>query len=106
MPVGRRLDAAVDLPDGFELRDDGQGLALAGGGMVLRADFTRLLPRLREGDILAALDAGAYGYVMASTYNSRLRPAEVLIGEDGAARLIRRRETLEDLASTLLCSLN
>ena len=37
----------MDLPDGFELRDDGQGLALAGGGMVLRADFTRLLPRLR-----------------------------------------------------------
>ena len=66
----------------------------------------RLLPRLREGDILAALDAGAYGYVMASTYNSRLRPAEVLIGEDGAARLIRRRATLDDRASPLLCSLN
>ena len=43
----RRWDSAVDLPDGFELRDDGQGLALAGDGMVLRADFTRLLPRLR-----------------------------------------------------------
>ena len=65
----------------------------------------RLLPRLREGDVLAMLDAGAYGYVMASTYNSRLRPAELLIGEDGAARLIRRRETLDDLASTL-CALN
>lgn len=65
----------------------------------------RLLPRMQEGDILGVLDAGAYGYVMASTYNSRLRPAEVLIGEDGKARLIRRRETLEDLASTL-CVLN
>ena len=47
MPGERRWDSAVDLPDGFELRDDGQGLALAGDGMVLRADFTRLLPRLR-----------------------------------------------------------
>ena len=37
----------MDLPDGFELRDNGQGLALAGDGMVLRADFARLLPRLR-----------------------------------------------------------
>ena len=47
MPGERRWDSAVDLPDGVELRDDGQGLALAGDGMVLRADFTRLLPRLR-----------------------------------------------------------
>lgn len=47
MPGEQRWDSAVDLPDGFELRDDGQGLALAGDGMVLRADFTRLLPRLR-----------------------------------------------------------
>ncbi len=57
----------------------------------------RELPELREGDALAMLDAGAYGFTMASTYNQRLRPAEVLIGADGSARLIRRRETLEDL---------
>ena len=44
------------------------------------------------------LDAGAYGFTMASNYNQRRRPAEVLIQSDGAARLIRRRETLEDLA--------
>jgi diaminopimelate decarboxylase len=43
------------------------------------------------------MDAGAYGYSMASNYNSRLRPAEVLIGLDGRPRLIRRRETPEDL---------
>ncbi len=61
----------------------------------------RALPLLREGDVLGVLDAGAYGYVMASNYNQRLRPAEVLIGEDGAARLIRRRETPEDLTRTL-----
>lgn len=57
----------------------------------------RLLPPMREGDILGILDAGAYGYVMSSTYNQRLRPAEVLIDANGAARCIRRRETLEDL---------
>ena len=51
---------------------------------------------------VAMLDAGAYGWVMASTYNQRTRPAEVLIGSDGKARLIRRRETLEDLDATLV----
>ena len=61
----------------------------------------RMLPRLKEGDVISLLDAGAYGYVMASDYNQRVRPAEVLIGTDGAARLIRRRETFEDLCATL-----
>ena len=42
------------------------------------------------------MSAGAYGYVMASNYNSRLRPAEVLIHR-GKDYLIRRRETFEDL---------
>ncbi len=57
----------------------------------------RMLPRIEEGDTLGILDAGAYGYVMSSTYNQRLRPAEVLIDKDGNHRLIRRRDTLEDL---------
>ncbi|MCT4626102.1 diaminopimelate decarboxylase [Halodesulfovibrio sp.] len=57
----------------------------------------RQLPEIAEGDIIAMLDAGAYGYVMASPYNQRPRPAEVLIQENGEARLIRRRETLNDL---------
>ena len=48
------------------------------------------------GDLLAVLDAGAYGMSLSSNYNSRGRPAEVLV-EDGAVRLIRRRETMEDL---------
>lgn len=61
----------------------------------------RLLPKIEQGDIIAMLDAGAYGFVMASTYNNRLRPAEVLIQADGTARLIRRRETFEDLCATL-----
>ncbi len=59
----------------------------------------RTLPPLRRGDLLAVTYAGAYGMSMASNYNSRPRPAEVLV--DGAAHtLIRRRETLEDLLST------
>lgn len=56
----------------------------------------RTLPEVREGDVLIIRNAGAYGHSMASNYNSRFRPAEVLI-ENGEARLIRRRDTLEDL---------
>ena len=57
----------------------------------------RLLPMPQEGDIVAVRDAGAYGYAMASSYNSRPRPAEVLITTDGQDVLIRRRETIDDL---------
>jgi diaminopimelate decarboxylase len=57
----------------------------------------RELPETCEGDILGVMDAGAYGYSMCSNYNNRLRPAEVLIREDGSPALIRRRDTLEDL---------
>jgi diaminopimelate decarboxylase len=56
----------------------------------------RQLPLAEEGDLLAVLDAGAYGMVLASNYNSRPRPAEVLVDGD-SAKLIRRRETLTDL---------
>jgi diaminopimelate decarboxylase len=56
----------------------------------------RLLPRPEVGELYAVLDAGAYGSVMASNYNRRLLPAEVLV-EDGRARVIRRRQTLEDV---------
>jgi len=49
----------------------------------------------QEGDLLALRDAGAYGFVMSSNYNLRLRAAEVLVA-DGEARLARRRETFED----------
>ena len=56
----------------------------------------RKLNEVREGDLLAIKNAGAYGYSMASNYNSRFRPAEVLI-LNGEAKLIRRRDTLEDI---------
>jgi len=57
----------------------------------------RLLPEIFEGDIIGVLDAGAYGIVMSSNYNNRLRPAEVLIKENGDPMLVRRRDTFEDL---------
>lgn len=56
----------------------------------------RKIDEVREGDILALRNAGAYGYMMSSNYNSRYRPAEVLI-DHGKARLIRKRESFEDL---------
>jgi diaminopimelate decarboxylase len=56
----------------------------------------RKLSETREGDILAIMNAGAYGYMMASNYNSRPKPAEVLVHE-GKAHLIRKRETLDDI---------
>lgn len=58
--------------------------------------WDRKLNEVREGDILAFNNAGAYGMTMASNYNSRFRPAEVLI-KNGKAALIRRRETLDDI---------
>jgi len=56
----------------------------------------RTLPRPEVGELYAVLDTGAYGSVMASNYNRRLLPAEVMV-EDGKARVIRRRQTLDDV---------
>ncbi len=66
---------------------------------VDNGDIRRELPRVRVGDCLAIGDAGAYGYAMSSQYNSRPRPAEVLV-QEGEVRLIRRMETYEDLLRT------
>jgi diaminopimelate decarboxylase len=56
----------------------------------------RELPVVDEGNLLAILDAGAYGMVLASNYNTRPRPAEVLVSGK-SAKVIRRRETVPDL---------
>jgi len=56
----------------------------------------RSMAEVRAGELVAILDAGAYGMSLASNYNSRVRPAEVLV-VGGSARLVRRRETLDDL---------
>ncbi len=56
----------------------------------------RALPEVKEGDLLAILDAGAYGMVLASNYNTRPRPAEILVSGK-SAKVIRRREKVSDL---------
>jgi diaminopimelate decarboxylase len=56
----------------------------------------RQIPSVEEGDLLAILDAGAYGIVLASNYNTRPRPAEILVS-GASAKVIRRREKVSDL---------
>src|SRR6267378_2662464 len=58
----------------------------------------RALPRPEEGDLLAILSAGAYGFAMASNYNTRPRPVEVLVDGDRYT-IVRRRETFDDLVA-------
>jgi diaminopimelate decarboxylase len=65
------------------------------GDVMARA---RILPSIDEGDLLAILNAGAYGYSMSSQYNARPRAAEVLVN-NGTCKLIRDRERFEDLIS-------
>ena len=54
------------------------------------------LPKVKEGDLLAIFSAGAYGFTMSSSYNSRPRACEVLV-DGGQFSVIRKRETYEDL---------
>lgn len=63
-------------------------------GDFLAAD--RDLPAAKQGELLAALSAGAYGFTMSSNYNSRPRPVEVMVDKD-ISYVIRQRETYEDL---------
>jgi diaminopimelate decarboxylase len=77
----------------------GKGRIYTVVGYICETDtfgINRQLSEVREGDILAFANAGAYCYMMASNYNSRFRPAEVLV-LDGEAHLIRQRETMDDL---------
>ena len=66
--------------------------------------WDRSLPAIQEGDYLVFYNAGAYGYEMASNYNARFKPAQVLF-ENGVSKLISRRDTFEDLL-TLQTPLN
>ena len=86
----------IDRPD-----PDPQALVTVdvGGPICESSDYLavdRELPPVEAGDCLLVFDAGAYGMSMASQYNSHPRPAEVLV-DGGEVRLVRRRETLEDL---------
>jgi len=58
----------------------------------------RELPQIKEGDVLAILDTGAYGYAMASTYNLRPRPAEVMV-KNTKASMVRKADTVAELLS-------
>lgn len=58
--------------------------------------WDRKISEVREGDLLVFYNAGAYGFEMSSNFNSRLKPAEVLV-KDGKAHLIRQRDAFEDL---------
>ncbi len=86
-------------PEDYEADIPGTGKVDVVGPVCESGDFLardRRLPPLRRGDLLATFSAGAYGMSMSSNYNGRPRPAEVLV--DGAKpRLIRRRETYQDL---------
>jgi len=64
----------------------------------------RALPAIGQQEVLAVFDAGAYGFTMSSNYNGRPRPAEVLV-DAGAAGVVRRRETYEDLIAAERTSL-
>lgn len=57
----------------------------------------RVLPDVKEGDLIGILDAGAYGHSMSSNYNNRLRPAEIFIRENGEVVLTRERDTFDDI---------
>jgi diaminopimelate decarboxylase len=65
----------------------------------------RELPTVAEGELLAILDAGAYGMALSSNYNTRPRPAEVLVSGK-SARVIRKRETTADLMRAELSQLS
>jgi len=72
--------------------DDYLGRAARGG----RPERGLVLPPLREGDLLAVLDAGGYGFAFASNFLNKPRPAEVMV-DGGRDRLTRRRETYDDM---------
>jgi diaminopimelate decarboxylase len=81
-----------DVVVGGPLCESGDIFTQEEGGVVAR----RQLPEAEVGDFLVIGIAGAYGYVMASNYNSKPLVAEVLI-EDGTPYLVRKRQTFEDL---------
>jgi diaminopimelate decarboxylase len=88
-----RVDPGVRIPGRDLVNVDVVGPICESGDFLA---LDRPIPRTEPGELLAIGTTGAYGFSMASTYNARPRPAEVLVS--GAAhRLIRRRETHDDL---------
>jgi diaminopimelate decarboxylase len=66
--------------------------------------WDRVLPEVREGDYLVFHNAGAYGFEMSSNFNSRLKPAEVMVIK-GEAKLIRKREDFDDLIRNMVVAI-
>jgi diaminopimelate decarboxylase len=91
--------ANLSNPDGPPRRYDVVGNICESGDLFARE---REVQELRRGDLLAVLDAGAYGSAMGSTYNLRPPPAEVVLRPDGSLDLVRPRMTAEDVALALL----
>jgi diaminopimelate decarboxylase len=87
-----RIEPVAPAREGEE-RVDVVGPVCETGDFLAR---DRALPPVEEGELLAVLDAGAYGFCMSSNYNMRPRAAEVLV-DGGSARLVRRRESFDDL---------
>ena len=74
------------------------------GGLCENNDkfaIDRMLPKAYIGDLVFIHDTGAHGHSMGYNYNGKLRSAEILLREDGSAKLIRRAETPEDYFATL-----
>ena len=73
------------------------------GGLCENSDkfaIDRMLPEIEMGDLLYIHDTGAHGFAMGYTYNGKLRSAEILLQEDGSAKMIRRAETPKDYFAT------
>lgn len=63
----------------------------------------RPMPEIKTEDLIVVLDAGAYGYSMCYSYNTRLKPAEIMIMSDGSIKKIRNRETYEEIFESMDC---
>ena len=80
--------------------EEGEEVATIVGNICESGDIIaneRNMKKVSVGDVVAVGNAGAYGFAMSSNYNCRLKPAEVLIEKDGKDRLVRRRDTFEDI---------
>jgi diaminopimelate decarboxylase len=94
-------NAVPECPTDYEAAIDGTLVQDVVGPVCESGDFLakgRNLPEMKSGDLMAIFSAGAYGMTMSSNYNARCRAAEVLVS-GSTHRLIRRRETYEDLVA-------
>ncbi len=87
------------VTDGEREKASGTGNICESGDLLCK---DRDLPVIHPGDLICVLDAGAYGFSMSSTYNTRPRAAEVLITKEGIAKLIRKRGTYEEMLADLV----